>query len=368
MRIFAASVKEGHKKVCKNGPFRKSAGKINFRDAILIMPAITKRSIFPILGLAFFAIGCIRPDTPLNRHSRLDRNALIKRIADEGYLGDSLNTLTGEITDQQAAYMQLVSRSTADELEDLCNHQNRLVGAYAYQALAQKDGARLIRVFTDHLYDSSLFELEMGCFIESEQTVLFQLDILGYDKRYDYWHKLTPADRFRLDSLLLFSDHLLHQTFASPGGRTPASLRIASLVFENIRPHPLFYNRIKQFASEGRPRAIVALARYKNPEDLPFLLAYMQPGHPTNGRDFEGIVRCFPHPLITELNAAYDREFLRVGERKRVQAFLAREQEINYSRKKYIFNIPQSIRELDRPQPSVFLSFHDPRPEYERYF
>lgn len=149
-------------------------------------------------------------------------------------------------------------KSTRDELTELTFHPNPIVRAYSFWGLTERKENGLTDLLLQHLKDTAIINTMFGDYGETVYLADFMINLVvpEYVFTSDYLYPnmtvLNVNERYIIDSAVIFND-------------IPIKYRNTALLYSDANPE--YYNRIKKLALEQNPYAIVALAKFKNPED-----------------------------------------------------------------------------------------------------
>lgn len=212
--------------------------------------------------------------------SRRIAGAIIK----ENRLMGSAVSAGGERPQQYDHFEKLREVATVAELSELTRHPNGVVRCYAFWALATHKEVDLFPFVLAHIHDTAGIETMFGCIVSEEQVG----DIFVYIVRPGYFdadvHKLDSIQSAQLDSIMIC---------------TPNQLDSKASFIYHAPPRPALYPAIRKLVTEAHnTTALVPLARYRNPQDVPLILAGRDTTRPAGEGyyyTYEAISN-FPHP------------------------------------------------------------------------
>lgn len=144
------------------------------------------------------------------------------------------------------------------ELLELTGHPNGVVRCYAFWSLSRDSSGKLLPVILQHLDDDEPVYTLFGCIASTEKTGDFFISIATQNYFDAHSGKLKMAELHQLDSILIFRNNNLD-------AKDDAIFR--------SQPTEDLYVRIKELAvKEHDQAAIVALARYRKPQDIALIL------------------------------------------------------------------------------------------------
>lgn len=180
--------------------------------------------------------------------------------------------IAGTRPEQWDRYEALRANATDDELVVLTGDSNAVVRCYAFKALTEKKTIDPFTLVLRHLSDTATVHTLNGC-------------IGGSQKVGDYFLEMAPVKQQGIvDSLLLYER----------GNNLVARDMMLSL----LKPLEKYYKRVRQLAVEENDRvAIVTLAKFRKPQDIPVIERYLKDSNDISGRRFDA-VRYFPDPAF----------------------------------------------------------------------
>jgi hypothetical protein len=152
-------------------------------------------------------------------------------------------------------YKRLQQIATNQELATLTHHSDAVVRCHSYYLLAQRKKVDFFPILLDHLKDTA-------------SVVVFHADVGTTETVGNYFVEITKSNadsmqQSMIDSILLFDKTIRIET--------------KYVLLSEIRPNPNYYKRIKEIAStEKRPEAVLALARFKNKDDIEIIKHILQ--------------------------------------------------------------------------------------------
>jgi hypothetical protein len=181
----------------------------------------------------------------------------------------------GDRSETYAAYERLRDHATRERLLALTSHKSPVVRCYAVQALSERHpDIDLLPVLLAHVEDLEEVETQVGCIGMVQKT--------GDVMIFRTWETLTEPQRLALVEALL-----------------PSKLdeRWRALVTMTFPPD--WRPRLRALAEGGDDQALVALARYRNEEDLPLLVAALgRPRAMEERLDALSAASLFPDPRL----------------------------------------------------------------------
>lgn len=157
---------------------------------------------------------------------------------------------------------QLKKVSSVQELEALAGNDNPYIKCYAFRALVYKGSDYFFPVLLNHLYDTSLVFFKGGCIASSYFTGDFFLrSFTTYNSSAGAIRSLSARQKKIVDSILV-TDPLVQ-------------LGTKYALLQAIQPQREYYEHIREFAHrDSSTEALMALARFNNPEDRPFIASF----------------------------------------------------------------------------------------------
>jgi hypothetical protein len=161
--------------------------------------------------------------------------------------------------EQWGRYITLREKATNDELIMLTDHSNGVVRCYSFQALATRKGVDVFSVLIKHLHDSTKIKISEPCLVSRKYVgdYFYEIVTLKYGDIGIY--KLTAAERYKIDSILLFDKNI----------RLSAKLR----ALKGLEPMENYYGRIREMVLDEKDNdALIALAKYQKQQDKEFII------------------------------------------------------------------------------------------------
>jgi hypothetical protein len=149
-------------------------------------------------------------------------------------------------------------RATREELIELTFHPSPIVRTYSFWGLAELKDTALFPILIDHINDTVQIETMFADFGERKKLCDFLLELVipkyVFTADYLYPNKtlLAESEKSVLDSIVIFKEN---------------NLNYKGIALINIEPNINYYNRIRELAERENIYAIVALSKYRNPED-----------------------------------------------------------------------------------------------------
>jgi hypothetical protein len=199
---------------------------------------------------------------------------------------------------QWARYETILSKSSEIDLLKLCDNKSPVVRSYAFQGLIEKKSSKIFDVLIKHIHDSGEFDRTMGCMVDPCYVTDFYLEQVGYfpyDSTTSY--KITPEQRNYLDSLMLYGKEITLRMI----NYNQIRLWSRNYMLKNLIHKNTHYNRLREIVWAGVIEALPALAKFKNPNDIPIIKKV----HETEGLIgeafvFDAIIN-FPHPDLFDI-------------------------------------------------------------------
>lgn len=225
--------------------------------------------------------------------TRMSISLLVRGIAFDNELVSNAVGIAGEETSQWRRYLKLRDKATIEELRYLTNHENPVVRAYSFQALAYRTDKDIFPILIEHLNDTTTLNTFFGCIKSSEMTGDYFISVVTPDYISDDLYKLNKDEEATLDSLLLYGKDI--------------KLYAKSRVVEKLEPKEEIYGRVREIAIEERDlNAFVTLSKYQKQQDKQLIIDIYKRG---DIYDFIRSVRYFPDedffPYLTEI---YEKE------------------------------------------------------------
>lgn len=155
-------------------------------------------------------------------------------------------------------FEELKKIATTEELTALTNHPNSVVRCYSLWALAYDKSVDLFPIVVAHINDDEMVETQFGCIRYAEKTGDFFMSVVAPEYTDVNANTLDSVQTATLDSILICSDNNLQaKVYAIGRAGQRASL----------------YPTIRELAiRDNNQAALVALAKYQNVQDIPFIL------------------------------------------------------------------------------------------------
>ena len=161
---------------------------------------------------------------------------------------------------QFVTYKNLCKIATDRELIELTNYSNGVVKCYAFCAIADRPQINLFSILLSHLTDTSIVTTFCGCIVTPEYTGDYFIDFVTQNDSGKY--QLDKKHQQILDSILIFQDGI--------------KLSAKQYILAKIKPDPKYYQQIRQIViSQNNATVVLALARYKNPNDIEIIKKYL---------------------------------------------------------------------------------------------
>jgi hypothetical protein len=182
-------------------------------------------------------------------------------IEHESILTGSAVGEAGQEPQQWRNFIFLKSVATTNDLLVLTDYKNPVVRCYAFYALAEQKHDSVYSILFRHLCDTSEVETLFGCIGSSEKVGDYFFEtVYPMSKVQDTL--LTSTQIHQIDSALLFG--------------TNNKIYARSWLLTKTLPKMELYKRIKEIAiNEHLPESILALARFKNKDDIPLIRQYL---------------------------------------------------------------------------------------------
>ena len=186
-------------------------------------------------------------------------NEYVNKIAEINQIGCSVY---GKCK-QWENFQDLRDEASDEELLELTNHPKGVVRCYAFWAILQNKSHNLFPIILNHLQDYELVPFCMGDIIVNEQVGDFYLRLIKDSP--GLIRTRTVADSIllvQIDSVLVYSDSQLGYKYAA---------------LEKVAPSEQLYPRIRAMVeAKTCDAALIALAKYKNNEDIPLIIDYLK--------------------------------------------------------------------------------------------
>ncbi|MDR0789620.1 MAG: hypothetical protein LBO06_02355 [Bacteroidales bacterium] len=155
-------------------------------------------------------------------------------------------------------FKKLKNKATDDELRILIKDCNAVVRGYTFLAFLHNGSNDMFPILLEMIYDTATVETQESCRIGEEQVGSYCLFKAGY--RNSLWYLNTNQTAI-IDSILIFDKNI-------------KSYQKNNLL-RRLTPDKKYYTRIREIADEERnPSAIIALARYKNENDIEIIKTF----------------------------------------------------------------------------------------------
>ncbi|RNI28717.1 hypothetical protein [Rufibacter latericius] len=210
---------------------------------------------------------------------------LAEKIAKVNEVMSSAVYEAGVKPEQYKTFEALTAKASTPELKALLGYPNNAVKCYSFWALTLRRDKDCFDILKEYLQDTSRVDTQFGCIGSSTTIGDFYLDLLtpnyvGLDS-----YKLDKAQQKQIDSLLIFDKTI--------------QLSAKTSLLNKIKPNEHYYSRVKQILQEeGNEAALIALAKYRKPEDKTFILSFLNDPE----KEYYGIkaVKFFPAPEFLE--------------------------------------------------------------------
>lgn len=165
----------------------------------------------------------------------------------------------GIINKQYSLFKSLMATADTNELLELfANKESAIVKCYVFWGLANKHYSKLFLLLKQNLYDNRLVAVCIGDFEEHYKVSDFYINVMTPDRVDVDVKKMDVENRKQLDSLLLFNDKI--------------NLQAKVDLFRNYKPIDYQYGKVRELTiKEYTPFAVVALAKFKNYNDLNYI-------------------------------------------------------------------------------------------------
>ena len=184
-------------------------------------------------------------------------------------------------TDSTHPYHFFKDSLNAEQLVELTYHEYPMVRVYSFLALNEKRFDNMQDVITGHLTDTTKISISHGCVIYSETITDFII--------YEGFHSVTDEIRD-----LIFYEH--------------SDLKAFSDILSTCEGYSPYYKRIKQINQESVSKSsLMALASYRNEEDLDFLEAEIKKLE-DQGWQFQ-VIEKYPHDRFKPILEEYKQIF-----------------------------------------------------------
>lgn len=184
-------------------------------------------------------------------------SSIVKQISKENTVTGSAVGYAGTKPKQWDRFVKLQKKATDKELILLTEHKNEAVRCYAFQALVMRNNEKCFEILKAHLTDKKYVETFLGCIMSEERVGDYFIQCVWppYDKNS---FTLSDQQKIELDSIIFFDDEI--------------KLSFKDGILKRLKPEPIYYNRIREIViEEDNLKALVALAKYQNPNDIPII-------------------------------------------------------------------------------------------------
>ena len=188
---------------------------------------------------------------------------LVNSIAKTNVVMGSAVGEAGSRPAQWDEYINLTKAATSKELIELTDNASGVVRCYAFQALANRKDKNIFNILLSHLNDTARIETLFGCTGGTIMVGDYFVDVVTPGLVDPESQKRDDAEKSVLDSILLFDKHI--------------NLVAKSQVLNKLSPLKKFYQRVREITvSENTPEAILALAKYKNKNDVSIIARFLK--------------------------------------------------------------------------------------------
>ncbi len=224
---------------------------------------------------------------------------IVKDISKAGRFENRLIGMAGKKSKQWERFEQLNRIAQSAELRELTQYNNAVVRCYAFHGLALRKDTAVFSIMLAHVRDTAMVEaisFDMGW--ETKVGDYF-IDVITTTEVDLKTYKMNTIQKEKLDSILLYDKHVV--------------LAAKNKLLHNLKPEAKNYSRIREIAvTENNSIAVVALARYKNPDDLNIISDYLEKNEAQH--DAVYAVREFPdakfYPKLVQI---FEREWVLKG-------------------------------------------------------
>jgi hypothetical protein len=197
--------------------------------------------------------------------------AIVKKIAGYNVHEGELIGIGGRKSSQWKRFQNLCSIASNSELRKLTNDSSGVVRSYAFDGLLMRSDTAVFSIIVNHLHDTTVFKDLNGC-------------IGGNWKVCEYFllhsRALSLSNRDKLGSIVICDEKI------------GTSIKDFSLI--DLKPEPKYYQHIRKLVLPGDDEiALLALARYKNLNDIGIIKTYLN--KPTAGTYTVYAIREFPN-------------------------------------------------------------------------
>jgi hypothetical protein len=188
---------------------------------------------------------------------QIEIDSLIQAMVKENMVTGNAVGYAGEEPEQWRRYDRLRFISSSATLINLTDHSSPVIRCYSYQALVDRKSDDLFPILLNHILDTSSVTTYFGCIMDEEKVGDYFLDASTQESGASN-NILTLKQRSHIDSILLFDPRI----------RLEAKLHL----LRQLSVSPIYYGRVREIAmQEHLPVATLALARYQNQGDIPFI-------------------------------------------------------------------------------------------------
>jgi len=193
--------------------------------------------------------------TPTNTPIRDEIKKIADAMAEDNILKSEAVGAAGVRTEQWNRYEKLKQDATDAELIALTDNTNPVIRCYAFNALASRKSPNTFPILVKHLKDTADVKTFFGCIISATKVGDYFLDVFNPNPVDLNVDKLTDDRMAEIQRILIFDKHI----------RMERKYRLLA----EVRFPESYHARIKEIAlEEGRPEAALALARYRDPNDI----------------------------------------------------------------------------------------------------
>ena len=188
---------------------------------------------------------------------------IVNDISKVGRFEDKFIGIAGEKSKQWGRFEKLNTIAESAELRALTQYNNAVVRCYAFNGLALRKDTAVFPILLSHLRDTVLVEgisSDMGW---AETAGDYFIDMVTTTEVDLKTYTLSTLQREKLDSILLYDKQVV--------------LQAKNRLLQDLKPKAKNYDRVREIAAtENNSIAVVALARYKNPNDLIIISDYLE--------------------------------------------------------------------------------------------
>lgn len=184
--------------------------------------------------------------------------------------------IAGTKPKQYENYEDLGKIAGIDELIELSRHPNASVRSYAFSALAKHENIDLYPIVLEHLQDFELVETQYGCVVSREtvgdhflQQIIYvdypdfeddSIDWENYEFEEKLVSKLNEEELSKINQMILQDE--------------ASQLEYRNFIIENLESSEENYHLIRNiYLKENNQDALLKLAEYQNPQDIPLIIA-----------------------------------------------------------------------------------------------